>query len=82
FDCIQCGLCALRCPSEIVQYHVGQLGRRMYGKYGIEKEENVENMVKKSKAGKFEKDFKKLSALKPDDLKKEYTEQQKTREVY
>ena len=25
FDCIQCGLCAIRCPSERVQYNLAQL---------------------------------------------------------
>ena len=30
FDCIMCGLCASRCPAEIVHYHVGLLARRLY----------------------------------------------------
>ena len=33
FDCLSCGMCAIRCPAEIVQYNVGLLGRRLYGKY-------------------------------------------------
>ena len=33
FDCIQCGLCAMRCPADIKHYHVGQLARRLRGKY-------------------------------------------------
>ena len=28
FDCIMCGLCASRCPAEIVQYNVALLARR------------------------------------------------------
>ena len=28
-----CGLCASRCPGEIVQYYVGILCRRLYAKY-------------------------------------------------
>jgi ferredoxin len=31
FDCIMCGLCASRCPAEIVHYNVGLLARRIVG---------------------------------------------------
>jgi formate hydrogenlyase subunit 6/NADH:ubiquinone oxidoreductase subunit I len=30
FDCLMCGLCASRCPAEIVQYNVAILARRLY----------------------------------------------------
>ena len=33
FDCIQCGLCSMRCPADIKHYHVGQLARRLKGKH-------------------------------------------------
>lgn len=33
FDCLMCGLCASRCPAEIVQYHVAILARRLYGRH-------------------------------------------------
>ena len=33
FDCVACGLCALRCPAEIVQHKVGILAKRLYGRY-------------------------------------------------
>ncbi|MHC4395822.1 MAG: 4Fe-4S dicluster domain-containing protein [Planctomycetota bacterium] len=82
FDCIQCGLCAIRCPAEIVQYHVAQLGRRMYGKYGLPQEPNVTQKVKEVTDGKFDKDFKELLTLNSDKLESIYTKQQKTKEVY
>jgi heterodisulfide reductase subunit C len=28
-----CGLCASRCPAEIVQYHVAILARRLYSRH-------------------------------------------------
>ena len=31
FDCIMCGLCATRCPAEIVHYNVALLARRIVG---------------------------------------------------
>ncbi|GAJ05063.1 unnamed protein product, partial [marine sediment metagenome] len=82
FDCIQCGLCAIRCPAEIVQYHIAQLGRRMYGKHGLPQEPNVTQKVKEIESGKFEKDFEKLLTLDSNKLESIYTEQQKTREVF
>jgi formate hydrogenlyase subunit 6/NADH:ubiquinone oxidoreductase subunit I len=82
FDCIQCGLCAIRCPAEIVQYHVAQLGRRMYGKHGLQQERNVTQKAKETEDGRFDKDFQKLLTLSSDELKKVYNKQQKTKEVY
>jgi formate hydrogenlyase subunit 6/NADH:ubiquinone oxidoreductase subunit I len=33
FDCLMCGLCASRCPAEIVQYNVAVLARRLYARH-------------------------------------------------
>jgi formate hydrogenlyase subunit 6/NADH:ubiquinone oxidoreductase subunit I len=82
FECIQCGLCAIRCPAEIVQYHIAQLGRRMYGRYGMLKEKNVEKRVAEIKEKKFDGEFKKIMSLSVEELKPIYTEQQLKREVY
>lgn len=82
FDCIQCGVCAIRCPAEIVQYHIAQLGRRMYGKNGLEKEKNLEKRVKEIQDGKFKKEFDRISGLPLEKLKPVYIDQQKTREIY
>ena len=82
FDCIQCGLCAIRCPAEIVQYYVGQLGRRMYGRYGLPREENVEKRVKEIQENKYDEEFEKTMSLKNEELRSVYTEHQRTREVY
>ena len=54
FDCIQCGLCAMRCPAEIVQYHVAQLGRRMYGRYGSPTPGHLGERLAELKDGKFD----------------------------
>jgi len=32
FDCVMCGLCTARCPSELGQYNIGILARRIYGR--------------------------------------------------
>ncbi len=82
FDCIQCGLCAVRCPAEIVQYHAAQLGRRMYGKYGLSEEPNIVKRVEEIMSGKFEEEFKKVMSLQKDELEKVYVKQQNEREIY
>lgn len=81
-DCIQCGLCAIRCPAEIVQYHLAQLARRMYGKYGIPEEKNLKRRVEEIESGKYEEEFKKVMSLPIEELKSIYVQQQKTREIY
>jgi len=82
FECIQCGLCAIRCPAEIVQYHMAQFARRMYGRYGTPREKHVEKRVREIKKGKFDEEFDRVMDLSMDELKGIYTAQQNTREVY
>lgn len=72
FDCIQCGLCAARCPAEIAHYHVGQLVRRLYGKYYLKRSKNLERRLKEVKEGKFEKQIRKLMKMSKEELQKLY----------
>jgi Na+-translocating ferredoxin:NAD+ oxidoreductase RnfC subunit len=55
FDCIMCGLCASRCPAETVQYYVGILNRRLYGKYIAPKAKHLSERLKDLRANKFDK---------------------------
>ncbi|MFW9914757.1 MAG: 4Fe-4S dicluster domain-containing protein [Candidatus Thorarchaeota archaeon] len=73
FDCIQCGLCAIRCPAEIPQYHVGQLARRIYGKYLSEPNEFLSERIKEIESGQYDPEIKKLHALSLDELKQVYS---------
>lgn len=77
FDCIQCGICALRCPAEIPQYHVGQLARRLYGKYMAPKNPNLQKRIKEINSGKYDAEYEKLAKLDLEELKKRYVKQQK-----
>jgi succinate dehydrogenase/fumarate reductase-like Fe-S protein len=72
FDCIMCGLCASRCPGELVQYYIGILGRRLYGKYLAPKAEHVAKRIDDLGKGKFDKDVDNLVKMKKEDLKKLY----------
>jgi succinate dehydrogenase/fumarate reductase-like Fe-S protein len=72
FDCIQCGLCAIRCPAEIVQYHVGQLGRRMYGRYGSPEPAHLGARLEELEQGKFTKGLDTLVSASTDELERLY----------
>lgn len=74
FDCLSCGLCTIRCPAEIVQFNVGLLGRRLYGRYLSIKSEQLERRIKEIKKYKFDKDYKELINMKKNELKKKYYE--------
>ncbi len=77
FDCIQCGLCAMRCPAEIVQYHVAQLGRRMFGRYGQGVPGHLRKRVKEITEGKFNEEMDKITSCSTEELRKIYTEREK-----
>jgi L-lactate utilization protein LutB len=57
FDCLLCGLCASRCPAEIVQYHVALLCRRLYSRHVAPAAEHLKNRVKEVRDGKFDSEL-------------------------
>lgn len=74
FDCIQCGLCVVRCPAEIVQYHAAQLSRRLYGKYLSPPSKQLEKRIEEIKAGKFDKEIDRLAKMRKEEVEKVYRE--------
>jgi ferredoxin len=72
FDCLSCGLCAIRCPAEIVHYNVGILGRRLYGRYLAPKSPELEKRLREMREKKFDREYKELMGLNRDELKKRY----------
>ncbi len=76
FDCIQCGLCAIRCPAEIAHYHVGQFARRIYGKYMMARAKHLHERVKEIEAGKFDDEIKKLMKMSIKQLKELYNKRE------
>jgi ferredoxin len=72
FDCIRCGLCALRCPAEIVQYNAGILSRRLYGKYLAKRSPELDERLKELEEGKFEKEIEELKKMPGDKLSEKY----------
>ena len=77
FDCIQCGLCAIRCPAEIVQYNVAQLGRRMYGRYGRPVPGHLTARLEEIESGKFNEGMDRLVAAPMERLEKLYASRER-----
>jgi len=72
FDCIMCGLCAARCPAEIVHYNVGILARRLYGKYLNPKSKHLEDRLEDIEKGKFDAELEELKNMSREELEKTY----------
>lgn len=73
FDCIMCGLCAMRCPAELAQYNYAQLARRLYGRYETPPPEHLIKRVKEIEGGTYNKELDELTGTPVDDLRKLYT---------
>jgi len=76
FDCIQCGLCAMRCPAEITHYHVAQLARRLYGRT-LPVPQHVLDRVEEIESGKYEEEFEKLLSMSREELEELYRKEQR-----
>jgi formate hydrogenlyase subunit 6/NADH:ubiquinone oxidoreductase subunit I len=72
FDCLMCGLCASRCPAEIVQYNVALLARRLYGRHVAPRAEHLARRVEEIKAGKFDAEIERLMKMDRLELQKLY----------
>ena len=72
FDCLGCGLCAMRCPAEIVPYNVGQLARRLESKYVEGPTEHVLKRVEEIKEGKYDAEIEELKKMDKPTLQKKY----------
>jgi len=60
FDCIQCGMCAMRCPADIKHYHVGQLARRLRGKYIDPRSKDLAKRMEEMEAGQYDSELEEL----------------------
>ena len=76
FDCIMCGLCASRCPAETVQYNVGILCRRLYGRHIAPPAKHLADRVKEIEEGRFDQDLEKFMKTDKKTLKKLYDERE------
>ena len=77
FDCIQCGLCASRCMGELPQYHIGQLARRIYGKYFQARADHLKKRIEEIETGKYDEILQKLTQMEKEELEKLYLERER-----
>ncbi len=75
FDCIMCGLCASRCPAEIVHYNVALLARRLYGAKIAPRAGHLEERLKEIEAGLFEPGLDRLIKMSEQELSRLYYEE-------
>jgi formate hydrogenlyase subunit 6/NADH:ubiquinone oxidoreductase subunit I len=72
FECIMCGLCASRCPSEIVQYNIFVLCRRLYGKYILPEAKDLKTRAEEINKGKYDKELKEIKDTSEGELRDKY----------
>ena len=80
FECIMCGLCATRCPSDNVQYNVGILARRLYGRHLAPRDEGLAQRVEEIEKGEHDGDLEELVGADEAALRKKYESAQHDRE--
>ena len=68
FECIMCGLCASRCPAELVQYQIGMLCRRLYARHMVPQAEEIEKRVAEIADGTFAEEIEKLKKASREEL--------------
>lgn len=74
FDCLMCGLCAARCPVDIVPYAVAMFARRAYGLFLLQEDKTLKEMAERIEAGEYNMELDRLTGLDKPMLKKLYEE--------
>lgn len=68
FDCLMCGLCASKCPANIVQYKVGLLCRRLHSRYLVPRAEHVQKKIDRIEQGDDKEALQALMEMDPKNL--------------
>ena len=76
FECIECGLCAIRCPAEIVPYYVARLARRIYSKYVVGTSKLVTKRKEEIEQGFFDDELEKISNLETEEIRKLFSKRE------
>jgi formate hydrogenlyase subunit 6/NADH:ubiquinone oxidoreductase subunit I len=72
YDCLCCGLCAIRCPAEIVHFNVAILAKRLYGRYVAPRSPELGEMLEKVNSNQFDAEYREMMNMKHEDIKKMY----------
>lgn len=74
FDCIMCGLCAARCPGELVQYYIGLLARRLYARGQVPRAPHLQARLEELRSGKFDQPIEELMKRPLEEIKALYSQ--------
>ncbi len=72
FDCVACGLCALRCPAEIIQHEVGILSKRLTGRYLRKESKELDDRIEEVNSGQYDGEYVRLMGMDKESLSKLY----------
>jgi ferredoxin len=72
FDCIMCGLCASRCPTEQAQYRIAILCQRLYARYLVPESQHLSERVREVEGGVFDDALEELRSLSAKELHDRY----------
>ncbi len=73
FDCVMCGLCASRCPAEIVHYNIAILVRRLYNRHLVPNSLELAVRVEELAENKYQNEVDRLKVLDEEQLRKIYS---------
>ncbi|MFU8796017.1 MAG: 4Fe-4S dicluster domain-containing protein [Dehalococcoidia bacterium] len=76
FECIQCGLCTSRCFGELMQYHMFQLARRIYGARIMPRAGHLADMTGAIAGGRYDECLDALAGMKEKELKELYRDRE------
>ncbi len=74
FDCVMCGMCAVRCARGLSPHNIALLCRRLYGRHLVPKSKHLEDRIKEIDEGKFDTEYEKMRKLPLEELRRVYEE--------
>ena len=72
FDCVGCGICMSRCPAGISHPMVGELARRLTGRYILPQSGHVKERVAEVHAGRFDEEIERIMQKPIDEIMELY----------
>ena len=72
FDCVGCGICMSRCPAGISHPMVGELARRLTGRYILPQSGHVKERVEEVNAGQFDEEIERIMQKPIDEIMELY----------
>ncbi|RJQ53989.1 MAG: 4Fe-4S dicluster domain-containing protein [Desulfobacteraceae bacterium] len=78
-ECVQCGLCAARCPAEIAPFNISLLIRRLHGKHILPPSPQLKKRLEEIESGMYRGQIEELRKMDRSEVEKIYKELQATK---